>query len=49
MPYGYHGRVLRVDLTTGKTWIEEPGDLFYRRYLGGALLVAYYLLREVPP
>jgi aldehyde:ferredoxin oxidoreductase len=49
MPYGYTGQVLRVDLTSGRTWVEEPGDLFYRRYVGGALFVAYYLLKEVPP
>lgn len=49
MPYGTHDRILRVNLTAGKVSIESPGDAFYRRYLGGAGFVAYYLLKEVPP
>ena len=49
MPSGYHGRVLRANLTTGQVDVETPGENFYRRYLGGAGFVAYYLLREVPP
>jgi aldehyde:ferredoxin oxidoreductase len=46
---GYHGRILRVDLSQARVSIEEPDEVFYRRYLGGAGLVAYYLLKEVPP
>lgn len=47
--YGYHGRILRIDLTARTTQIEEPGDTFYRLYAGGGLLGAYYLLTETPP
>ncbi len=49
MPYGYHGKILRVDLTSGHTAAEEPGEEIYRRYLGGGGLASYYLLRELPP
>jgi aldehyde:ferredoxin oxidoreductase len=49
MPFGYHRRILRVNLTDGEVTIERPDDVFYRRYLGGAGFVAYYLLKEVPP
>jgi len=49
MPFGYHGRILRVNLTDGKITVETPDDVFYRRYLGGAGFVAYHLLKEVPP
>jgi aldehyde:ferredoxin oxidoreductase len=49
MPSGYHGRILRVDLTHGQISVDTPDEVFYRRYLGGAALIAYYLLREVPP
>lgn len=49
MPYGYHGKVLHVDLTTGKIEIEEPSEATYRRYVGGAAFAAYYLLRELAP
>ncbi len=49
MPYGYHNRILRVDLTTSEMEIEEPGETFYRRYFGGWGVIARYLLQEVPP
>ena len=47
MKYGYNGNILRVDLTNGKSQIENPDDLFYRRYVGGEGFVAYYLLKEI--
>jgi aldehyde:ferredoxin oxidoreductase len=46
---GFTGRILRVDLTSGQVTVETPPESFYRRYLGGRGLAAYYLLREVPP
>jgi len=49
MPYGYHGKILRVNLSTGEINIEEKDDRFYRTYLGGWGTIAYYLLKEVPP
>ena len=49
MPHGYHGRILRVDLTGGTTTVEEPGEALYRAHLGGGGLGTYYLLKEVPP
>lgn len=48
MVKGYANKVLHVDLTTGKLWIEEPPESFYRRYLGGQGFIGYYLLNEVP-
>ena len=48
MPYGYTGRILRVDLTAGDLSVEEPGERFYRRYMGGSALALYYLLQEMP-
>jgi len=48
MPYGYHGRILHVDLTAGRITVEEPEDSFYRKYMGGSALGAYYLLKETP-
>ena len=49
MPYGYNGRILRVDLTTGAMNVEEPGEVVFRTYLGGGGLASYYLLRELKP
>ena len=49
MFHGYTGKILRVDLSSGKIWIEKPDELFYRTYWGGGCLGAYYLLKELPP
>ena len=48
MPYGYHGRVLHVDLTSGALEVEEPEEATYRRYMGGSALGLSYLLRLAP-
>ena len=49
MPYGYHGRILHVDLTMERLEVEEPDESFYRRYLGGSAMGVYYLLKHTPP
>ena len=49
MPYGYNGKILRVNLTTGKITTEEKDWVFYRKYIGGRGLISYFLLNEVPP
>ena len=49
MPYGYHGKILHVNLTTGKLEVEEPEGTFYRKYMGGSAMGAYYLLKHTPP
>lgn len=49
MAYGYCGKILHVDLTTGKVEIEEPDEGFYRKYMGGSAMGAYYLLKHTPP
>lgn len=48
MVNGYTGKILHVDLTKGEVTTETPPESFYRRYLGGAGFVSYYLLKEVP-
>lgn len=48
MALGYNNKVLLVDLTTGEMKTEEPGDRFYRMYLGGAGLGTYYAMRDIP-
>jgi aldehyde:ferredoxin oxidoreductase len=44
-----NGRILRVDLSSGKLWIEQPGEQFYRKYIGGRGVILYYLLKELTP
>ncbi len=48
MPYGYHGKILHVNLTTGKMELETPPESFYRTYMGGSAMAMTYILREVP-
>jgi aldehyde:ferredoxin oxidoreductase len=47
MPYGYAGKILRVDLTNRKIETETRDDAFYRTYVGGRGMVGYYLLNEL--
>jgi aldehyde:ferredoxin oxidoreductase len=47
MPYGYIGKILRVNLSYEKLSTEELGDAFYRRYFGGRGMIGYFLLREL--
>lgn len=49
MPYGYQGRILHVDLTAEELTVEQPEERFYRKYLGGSAMGAYYLLKHTPP
>ena len=49
MAFGYHNKILHADLTTGDLEIEEPGEDFYRTYMGGSALGLYYLLRDTAP
>jgi aldehyde:ferredoxin oxidoreductase len=48
MPYGYNGKILHVDLTTGTLDVEEPGETFFRRYMGGSALGMHYALKLIP-
>ncbi|MCS7011728.1 MAG: aldehyde ferredoxin oxidoreductase, partial [Anaerolineales bacterium] len=48
MPYGYHGKILHVNLTTGEITVETPPASFYRTYMGGSAMAMYYILKHVP-
>jgi len=47
--YGWTGRLLRVDLTSSNTIIEEIPPEILRKFLGGRGLGAYLVYTEVPP
>lgn len=49
MPFGYNGRILHVDLGTGKTSIEKPNEVWYRTYMGGSGIASYYLFKHIKP
>ncbi len=44
---GYTGKILRVDLSTGKITSDDPGEDTYRRFLGGNGLGSKYLYDEI--
>ena len=44
---GWTGRVLHIDLTTGKTAILNPAEAVYHRFIGGKGLAGYYLRPQV--
>ncbi len=48
MPFGYTGKILRVDLTMQKVTIDEQDEAFYRSYLGGRGIGYHYLMKMVP-
>jgi aldehyde:ferredoxin oxidoreductase len=48
-PGGIAGKILRVDLTKGRTWTESFTDREWKDYLGGVGIGAKILYEEVPP
>jgi aldehyde:ferredoxin oxidoreductase len=46
--HGSWGRILRVDLTTRTSAIEEMNEVTFRHNPGGRAMIAHYLLRELP-
>lgn len=49
MPYGYSGKILRINLSTGEMAVERQSKNWYRKYLGGRGIGAYYLLTGLKP
>ena len=47
--HGAHGRVLHVDLTQRKTWVEPVGEDVYRQFLGGYGLGAWLMWKHFAP
>lgn len=48
MLFGYAGKILHVDLNTGKISVEQPTEEFYKTYLGGSAMGTYYLYKNTP-
>jgi aldehyde:ferredoxin oxidoreductase len=48
MPYGFTGKILRVDLARGSITTQVLDEATYRMYPGGKALAAYLLLSELP-
>ena len=49
LPGGYMGKILRVDLTTGKLTDENlPEEPILKKFIGGQALALYILMNELP-
>jgi aldehyde:ferredoxin oxidoreductase len=48
MDRSYHDKILRVNLADGTIAVEEPGAVYWRRYMGGWNVIADVLLKRVP-
>lgn len=48
MSFGYHGKVLQVDLNQQNVEFEQPDETFYQTYVGGSALGMYYVLKHTP-
>ena len=49
MSFGFMGKILRVDLSSGRIAEEEVPAEWNRNFLGGAGVASKYLFEEVPP
>lgn len=49
MRFGYHGKILKVNLTETSIQCDTPPDTFYRRFTGGSILAAATLLQDTAP
>ena len=48
MPYGFRGRVLHVDLSTGEHRVQDVEEAVYKRFLGGYGLGAWLMWHHFP-
>ena len=48
MERSYFNKIVRVNLSDGRISLDQPGDTYFRRYVGGWNMIADTLLREVP-
>lgn len=47
--FGYHGRILDVNLASGELRVDERDEDWWRRYPGGGVLAAHELLARTRP
>ncbi len=47
MAFGFKNKVLRINLTDSTIKIEQPGEAFFKKYIGGKTMAGYFLNKEV--
>lgn len=45
---GYFGKILDIDLTSGKSSVRTLDEAMYRKFLGGTGLATYFMYTEIP-
>jgi aldehyde:ferredoxin oxidoreductase len=49
MTQGFTGSILKIDLTENRSEAISFSESFYRKYMGGSAVGAYFLLKETGP
>jgi aldehyde:ferredoxin oxidoreductase len=47
--YGYHGKILHIDLTERKQWVEEKPEDWYKTYIGGVSMATRLCWENIEP
>jgi aldehyde:ferredoxin oxidoreductase len=47
--YGYNGKILHIDLTTRKHWVEEKTEDFFKKYIGGVSMATRLCWENIKP
>jgi aldehyde:ferredoxin oxidoreductase len=47
--HGYHGKILRINLSTRCHSVDQPSEDYYQHYVGGRGIIIHTLLTEVSP
>ncbi len=47
--FGYSGKILHIDLTTRKTWVETKKEEWYKVYIGGVAMAARLCWENIKP
>ena len=47
--HGYHGKILHIDLTERKTWVEEKPESWYKTYIGGVAMATRLCWENIEP
>ena len=47
--YGYHGKILHIDLAERKHWVEEKPEEWYKIYIGGVSMASRLCWENITP
>lgn len=47
--YGYHGKILHIDLKEKKTWVEQKPEEWFKKYIGGVSMATRLCWENITP